>query len=126
LGKPAINWPVLYEQKEEGSMRKVVAVMVAALFLLSLFGLAFAAAKHVTGEVSAIDTAAKTLTVKEKKGEMVLSYSDTTPVTEGKEKKSIADLKVGEKVEVTYVEKEGKNVAESIAIVKVEEKKPAK
>lgn len=53
----------------------------------------------------------------------MLSADDKTTVTVGKEKKTLADVKVGAKVTVKYVEMDGKNVAKSIAIVEAKEEK---
>ncbi|MBI5874738.1 MAG: hypothetical protein HZB81_02655 [Deltaproteobacteria bacterium] len=43
----------------------------------------------------------QTITVKTKKGEVVISISDASKITVGKETKSLADVKVGDKVKVT-------------------------
>jgi hypothetical protein len=72
--------------------------------------------KQVTGEVTAVDAKAKTVTVKGKKGDVTVSTDDKTKVTMGKEMKSVADVKVGDKVIVKYSEADGKNVAKSIGI----------
>jgi len=128
-------------------MKKVIALVVSVLFVLSVAGLSFAAekaaapagkkapakVKAVSGEVVAVDAAAKTITVKGKKGEVALTADDTTTVKVGKEKKTLADVKVGDKATVKYTEAEGKNVAKSIVAAaapakkekKMEEKKPA-
>lgn len=120
-------------------MKKVIALLVAMLFALSVAGLAIAAekkeaapaekkeaapaqekapvkVKQVTGEVTAIDAAAKTLTVKGKAGEVALTADDKTTVKIGKEKKALADVKVGDKATVKYTEMDGKNVAKSIIV----------
>ena len=120
-------------------MKKVIALLVAMLFALSVVGLAIAAekkeaapaekkeaapaqekapvkVKQVTGEVTAIDAAAKTLTVKGKAGEVALTADDKTTVKIGKEKKTLADVKVGDKITVKYAEMDGKNVAKSIIV----------
>jgi ribosomal protein S1 len=94
--------------------------------------------KQVTGEVAAVDAAAKTLTVKGKKGDVALTADDKTTVKIGKEKKALGDVKAGDKVTVKYAEMDGKNVAKSIVVSaapakkaekkeapKAEEKKPA-
>ena len=124
-------------------MKKVIAIVVSVLFVLSVAGLSFAAeqkaapapaekkemapvkkeaapakeekkmdkkaakAKQVTGEVAAVDAAAKTLTVKGKKGEVALSADEKAAA-------KLADVKVGDKVTVKYKEMDGKNVATSI------------
>ncbi|HET6515711.1 MAG TPA: hypothetical protein VFG09_11175 [Thermodesulfovibrionales bacterium] len=140
-------------------MKKVIAIIVSVLFVLSVVGLAFAAeqaapapaapmekkemapakaekkapakVKQVTGEVLAVDAAAKTLTVKGKKAEVALSVEDKAAA-------KLADIKVGDKVTVKYKEMDGKNVAthvtkkaekktekKEMAPAKMEEKKPA-
>lgn len=91
--------------------------------------------KQVTGEVKAVDTKAMTITVtkkmKDKVVETVVAVDDKTRITCDKEKKALADVKVGDKVTVKYSEADGKNIAKSVAIkteVKKMEKKaePAK
>jgi len=63
------------------------------------------AKKHqVTGEVAAVDAAANSITVKGKKGDVVISA----------DAKMLADVKVGDKVVAKYEEKDGKNVAKSV------------
>ena len=65
------------------------------------------------GEVTAMDAAAKTLTVKGKKGDMTFDVTDV---------KMKAEPKAGDKVMVTYTEKDGKMVAKSVAAVKAPKK----
>ncbi len=121
-------------------MKKAIAIIVSLLFVLSVAGLSFAAekaaapaaektmekkapvkVKWLTGEVTAVDAAAMTLTVKGRKAEVALTVNDKTKIMMGKEKKTLADVKVGDKVSTRYSEVEGKNVAKSIA-VKAEKK----
>lgn len=140
-------------------MKRAIALIVAMLFVLSVAVFAVASekkeaapmekkeaapaekkapakVKQVTGEVTAVDAAAKTLTVKGKAGDVALTADDKTTVKVGKEKKTLADVKVGDKVTVRYAEMDGKNIAKSIIIKaapaekkeaapKAEEKKPA-
>lgn len=135
-------------------MKKVIAIVVSVLFVLSVAGLSFAAeqkpapapekkeaapakVKQVTGEVAAVDAAAKTLTVKGRRGDVALMADDKTSVKMGKEKKALADVKVGDKVTVKYAEMDGRNMAKSVVVgaapakmekkeaPKAEEKKPA-
>jgi len=128
-------------------MKKVIAIIVSVLFVLAVAGLSFAAdqkaaapaqtetapapekkapakIKQVTGEVAAVDAAAKTLTVKAKKAEVMLSTDDKTKFGKGK---TLADVKVGEKVMVKYAEMDGKNVAKSVTVkaAKTEKKEAA-
>ena len=51
------------------------------------------------GEVVSVDAAAKTLVVKDKKGEKTFDYSNV---------KKMAELKAGDKVSLQYAEKDGK------------------
>jgi uncharacterized protein YxeA len=137
-----INLRIKKFMKGGDFMKKVIAIIVSVLFVLSVAGLSFAAekaatpapaekkeaapakaekkapakVKQVTGEVAAVDAAAKTLTVKGKKGDVALMADDKTSVKMGKEKKALADVKAGDKVAVKYAEMDGKNVAKSIII----------
>jgi microtubule-associated protein 1 len=54
--------------------------------------------------------------VKDKVEETVVTVTDKTKIMKGAEKKTLADVKAGEKVTVKYTEKEGKNTAKSISI----------
>ena len=83
--------------------------------------------KQVTGEVKSVD--AKSVTVKGKKADVTVSVDDKTKIMAGKDKKTLADVKAGDKVSVKYTEAEGKNMAKSIAIkpaAMMEEKKMEK
>lgn len=71
---------------------------------------------RIVGEVSAVDAGAGTLTVKHRKGETAVSLYTKTRIKYGKEKKSLEDIKAGEKVTVRYKEESGKKVATSIYI----------
>jgi Cu/Ag efflux protein CusF len=115
-------------------MKKAIAIIVSLLFVLSVAGLSFAAekaaapaaekaekkapvkVKWLSGEVSAVDAAANTITVKGRKAEVALTVNDKTSIKMGKEKKTLADLKVGDRVSTRYSEVEGKNVAKSIMV----------
>lgn len=116
-------------------MKKATAIIVSVLFVLSLAGVAFAAEKKapakkakvkvlsVTGEVLAVDAKAMTLTVKGKKGEVAVTTDDKTKFAKGK---SLADVKVGDKATVKYVEEDGKNIAKSVMFKAVPAKKEKK
>ncbi len=136
-------------------MKKMIALIVSCLFVLAVAGLSFAQEKkeaapapakaekttvekkharksghYVHGEVTAVDAAANTLTVKGKKGEVSFSIDDKTRFHKGK---TLADVKVGDKLTVKYTETDGKKVATSVSMktahhhkkkaVKPEEKK---
>lgn len=72
--------------------------------------------KQISGEITAIDTAGKTITVKSKKQELTIGVTD----------EQIKDLKAGDKVVVKYTEKDGKLTAKSVKKTgKTAEKKEA-
>ncbi len=131
-------------------MKKVLAIIVSLVLVVSFAGLSFAAdkaaekkapamaekkapameekkapvkIKQVTGEVAAVDAKANTITVKAKKGETTVTADDKTKIMMGKEKKAIADVKVGDKVTVKFSEADGKMVAKSVAIKAAERRK---
>ncbi len=60
-----------------------------------------------TGEVTTMDTAAKTMTVKGKKGDMTFDVSSA---------KMKDEAKAGDKVTVKYMEKDGKMMASSVTM----------
>jgi ribosomal protein S1 len=83
--------------------------------------------KQVTGDVAAVDAKANTITVKGKKGDTVVTCDDKTKIMMGKDKKALADVKVGDKVTVKFSEADGKMTAKSVAIKMAEKKaEPAK
>jgi len=59
--------------------------------------------KAGAGTVTAVDAKAMTITVKTKKGDKVIAITDESKITVGKDTKSLADVKVGDKVKVTVV-----------------------
>jgi|SRR5208283_83003 len=118
-------------------MKKFSVILVALLFVLSISAVAFAAdqpaatapkadtkpaadkkvkPKSVTGEVTAVDAAAKSVTVKGKKGDMTLMADE----------KMLKDVKVGDKVTAKYTEQDGKMVAKSVKKAKTKAEKKAK
>ncbi len=137
-------------------MKKTLAIIVSLIFVLSFAGLSFAAdkavekkaepvkaekkapavaekkaepakVKQVTGDVAAVDAKANTITVKGKKGDTVVTCDDKTKIMMGKDKKTLADVMVGDKVTVKYSEADGKMTAKIVAIKAAEKKaEPAK
>lgn len=67
--------------------------------------------RQLTGEVTSVDAKAGTLTVKAKTGEKNFT-------AEEKAKGALEKIKVGDRVRVRYIEKEGKLLARSVAEVK--------
>jgi Cu/Ag efflux protein CusF len=112
-------------------MKKTIAIVLSLVLMFAFTAVTFAAEKaaapakaekkQVTGEVSAIDAKAKTITVsktvKDKVEDTVISVDD----------KMLADVKKGEKVTVKYTVTDGKNVAKSVKkqAVKAEKKAEA-
>ena len=118
-------------------MKKTIAIVLSLVLMFAFTAVTFAAEKaaapakkavkkQVTGEVTAVDAKANTLTVKGKKGDVMVSTDDKTAVTAGKDKKTLADVKVGDKVTVNYTEADGKNVAAKVAIKAAPAKKAEK
>lgn len=113
-------------------MKRALVIIVSLLFFLSFIGLTFIAEggmgmqsweqvqreiiKRVTGEVTAVDLKAQIITVKSGKGDVTVTCDDNTVVKMGNESKTLADIKVGDKVAVKYTRVDGKNIAKSVTI----------
>jgi Cu/Ag efflux protein CusF len=123
-------------------MKKTIAIVLSLVLMFAFTAVTFAAEKaaapaekaapatkavkkQVTGEVTAVDAKANTLTVKGKAGDVMVSTDDKTKVMAGKDKKTLADVKVGDKVTVKYTEADGKNVANKVSITAAPAKKEA-
>jgi hypothetical protein len=129
-------------------VKSAIAIIVTVLFASTLTSISFAEekkaeekpkVKEVIGKVKAVDTVAQTITVvnKIKAKELVvgkefdinelrITVDDKTIITMGEKKKELADVKVGNKVTVKYTEVEGKNIAESVALMSMKKAKTAK
>jgi hypothetical protein len=87
-----------------------------------------AAEKHISGEVASVNATEKTFTVKERATDppekaMTFVVDEQTKIArvEGSEKGlKLLDLKAGDRVMVKYSASAGKNIAESIEILKKE------
>lgn len=131
-------------RKEVIQMKKILVVALSLIFILAVTSVTFAAEKqaapaekkeaapekktetapaakaakavekHVKGDITAVDAKAMTVTVKGKKGDVTVTVDDKTEIKVGKDKKTIADLKAGDKVKIKYHEADGKNTAKSI------------
>ena len=88
-------------------VKRVGVALVATLVALSLTGLAFAAVKHVTGEVVSVNTAVNTIVVSAEGRPLIF-------VVEGKPAETLSSLKPGDTVTVEYVEEGGKRTARAI------------
>ncbi|HCZ11890.1 MAG TPA: hypothetical protein DHV16_06485 [Nitrospiraceae bacterium] len=114
-------------------MKKALSILVSFLVAVVLAGTAVAAEKkpkviQKTGEVAAIDVAAKSLTIKpvKYKDTIAATINENTLVKMNRKKKSLTDIKVGDTVTVWIFEKD--NIAKSIEIkpAKPEKAEPAK
>ena len=85
----------------------------------------------LSGKIEAVDTAASTITIKHKKETKTFAVpSDCRFTGAGNKKVTLADLKVGDSVRVTYTQEGDKMVARHIGHIdlkkKTEEAPPAK
>jgi len=108
----------------------VFSFLIAVLMVGSAIAIDKVLIRLVSGDVVTIDTTIKTLTVKGRKAEVVIVADDKTVVKMDREKKTLSDVKIGDKVTVKYAVIEGNNIARTIDIkpVKAEKKgtEPAK
>lgn len=105
-------------------MNKVLAAVVSLLLFVAATTSVLAAKgdrlKFIEGDVVTIDVAAKAMTVRGRKAETVIAIDEKTTVKMNREKRSLSDIKIGDRVIVKYTEAEGKYSAVSVEI------KPAK
>ena len=89
-----------------------------------------AADRTVRGEVTAVETTAKTLTVKtmrNKKEDIIgVEVPDAVKITQGKVAKTLADIKVGDHVWMKYDRMSDKLVADTIHILPPQKMAPKK
>jgi len=124
-------------------MKKAIAIIVSVLFVFAITSVSFATekaaapapvekkaapvkaekaapvkvkVKQVSGDVTAVDAKAKTITVKGKKGDVVIAVDD----------KMLADVKAGDKVTAKYTEADGKNTAKSVKKAAAKKAEPVK
>ena len=132
-------------------MKKAIAIVMSIMFIFALTAVTFAAEKkeapakaekkeapakaekkeakakmkQVTGEVTAVDAQANTITVKKGKKDTTITVDDKTKIMVGKAKKALADVKVGDKVTVHYAEPVTPAKEEKKAEKKMEKKEAA-
>lgn len=112
-------------------MKKIMVIILAALFALTLISTSFAEWQwsevqkasqflQITGEVKAVDRNAMAITVTKKiKDEVmaaVTTVDDKTKITMDEQDKNFNDIKVGDTVIVKYTQVNGKNIAKSVVI----------
>ena len=89
----------------------VMALIISVAFVTTVMAQDKPKGKSWVGEVVSVDTAAKTVVAKNKKGEM------TFDVSAAKFAKNVKfeDLKAGDKIAVKYETKDGKNMATGVS-----------
>ena len=122
-------------------MKNFITIIVSILFTFAISSIPFAIGEEkavpttlpapsklpyaskvqqITGVVSAVNTTTNSITVtkkiRDKVVEAVVTVNNKTEIMKEKEKKSFADVKIGDKVVVKYTKVDGKNIAKSITI----------
>ncbi|HSW61706.1 MAG TPA: hypothetical protein VLH56_00055 [Dissulfurispiraceae bacterium] len=91
-------------------MRKIVLLACSLFIALILTTGAYAKEKprviQRTGEVVTIDVAAKSMTVKHKTDTIIITLTDTTLVKMNRDRKTAADIQIGDRVTVWFFEKD--------------------
>jgi Cu/Ag efflux protein CusF len=104
------------------SLKKAVLAVVLIFLVFAFAGTGFsagreAAIKMAAGEVKAVDTKAKTITISnDKQGESVFVFDDKTVVRAHNKNSTFADVKVGDIVALTYDQVGGKSVIKIITV----------
>lgn len=99
-------------------MKKIILIACSFVLMLGLTNAAFAKERpkviQRTGEVVAIDAVAKSMTVKYRNDTIIITITDETLVKMQRVRKSITDVKIGDRVTVWFFEKD--KTAKSIDI----------
>ncbi len=103
-------------------MKRTLFLLICIALLVSLAQITWAQdkqrvkLKHIAGEVAAYDNSIKTMTVRGKRIEILITLDDKTSIKAKRESRSASDIKVGDMVAVKYIESEGRNIARIIEI----------
>ncbi|MBI3599987.1 MAG: hypothetical protein HY097_05030 [Nitrospinae bacterium] len=104
-------------------MRKIIAAIAAVMILSGVGGLAIAKEKkepvkvmQVKGEITAVDAKANTFTLKTDKGDITCEIGAGSKITAGKDSKTLADVKAGDKVECKYAMEGEKHICKKLDI----------
>lgn len=91
-------------------MKKTVLTISILILVIAFSGNLFAREKPriipETGQVAEINLSAKSITLKENNDSITLTLTDNTLVRMNRERKSLGDIKVGDRVTVWYFEKD--------------------
>ena len=102
-------------------MRSKTAMAVMGAYILAAAPMARAAEHQFSGDVSRLDATAKTLVVKEDGAkspkEMTFSLATDAKIMQGAKARSFADLKVGERVKVSYADAGSAHQAKRIDVL---------
>ncbi len=99
-------------------MKKSFAVLLFLVLIIASASLVFSAVKttrQITGNVTAIDTGANTITVTKKDREVRLNIEDKTKVIQCSET-AVSSISIGDKVTSKYSESTDMNTAKTITI----------
>jgi hypothetical protein len=72
--------------------------------------------KHISGEVLAVNSKAKTITVRFKDADVFLSYDDSTVIKIDLDSVKPSEIPLGARATVKYIERKGQHVARGIFI----------
>ena len=108
-------------------MKKLLSSGIALLLVMGLTSFLIASTNNndstkknignLNGTITAIDITAKNFSIKSKKGDFTFIFTELTTV-QGNGKKSIDDLKVGDKLTVRYQRNGNTRIAMSLKILK--------
>ena len=98
------------------------SLLTVAIALLAMMPVGFgqgqaAPDKTFDGQLTSIDTAAKSITVKGADKEMVFSYTDQTPVMGAEKSVQALNGKTGTHLKISYQERGGGNLATRIEVL---------
>lgn len=109
-------------------MRKYAVIFISLVFVIAIAGIAIAEKEmnSLSGPVLSVDSKSKTLVVNATettissptrwKGEVPFMTDKMTKISIGKKSGKFKDIKVGDKVEVKFHEKDGKAIADQITL----------
>ena len=101
---------------------KAVVIILLSFLLTTFFTMPIFAAgksaeqKQITGTVSGINTARKTITVTKKDKEIVLNLEEKTKIVQCIDNNELSDIKIGDRVTIQYQDKEDNNSVKSVTI----------
>ena len=101
---------------------KIKLIIIAAVTVFLFSGIAIAAVKFVSGDVTIVDVKANTFTIKTSGGDIICEVSPKAEIKSGKESKILSDVKVGDRVTCRYEVEEGKRICFNLYIIKTAEK----